>query len=123
MKKSLLYSFFLILILGNHANSLGMTTQAGRRLIKPLPRKTYTPQTEIHTKTSTPPNITDRFKQYYNQFQTWLWGPRKTENIIINEANTVVENMRKEKFGHAVDDLNYFLKHEKQPEINIFLSK
>src|SRR6266404_9458751 len=122
MKKSFIYSFCLIIIVGTYANNNGMTTQT-RRLAKPLSRTTYTPQTVIHTKTSTTPTVKDRFNHYYTQFQTWLWGPRKTENIIIDKVNEIVENMKKNKAGHAVEELDYVLRKEKQEEINIFLNK
>ena len=120
MKKGLLYSFFLILVT-THANNMGMRTQTGRRFIKQsLPRKTYTPHTIIHTKTSPTSTMTNRFKQYYAQFQTWLWGPRKTEDIIIYstyESKSVVV----ERFIRTLKEMitKYFTKTNSRDWVKI----
>src|SRR6266478_2805815 len=125
MKKSFIFSLFLILILGNTITIHGMVTTKMRRF--KAPRTTYRPtptsKAVYHTKAYQPPHsLRERLRQSYTRFKEFLFGPGKTKIEILDETTQLLNDIEEEKPG-CIKSLGTFIKENNQETINNFLNK
>ena len=116
MKKQLIYTFFLILIIGN---THGMITKT-RRPITTTMQKTIYP-----TPRQQQPILIDRLKSYYDQAKNKLsefWYGTTYTKVTFDETTTLIQKIKSKQPGFA-QAFNSFLQKENQTTINSFLNR